>query len=51
MNIERGPRKDRGFTILDNALVQNKKLSFGFGDKDPVASVQAAVQKLTRADI
>lgn len=29
MNIERGPRKDRGFTILDNALVQNSILSFG----------------------
>lgn len=29
MNIERGPRKPRGFTILDNALVQNGRLSFG----------------------
>lgn len=29
MNIERGPRKDRGFVIIDNALAQNNKLSFG----------------------
>lgn len=29
MNIERGPKKDRGFVILDNALVQNNRLSFG----------------------
>lgn len=29
MNIERGPRKDRGFVIIDNALVQNNRLSFG----------------------
>ncbi|MFG2970823.1 hypothetical protein ACGFZS_46895 [Streptomyces sp. NPDC048288] len=29
MNIERGPRKDRGFVILDNALVQDNRLSFG----------------------
>ncbi|QKW31497.1 hypothetical protein HUT11_35635 (plasmid) [Streptomyces seoulensis] len=29
MNIERGPRKDRGFVIIDNALAQNNRLSFG----------------------
>lgn len=29
MNIERGPRKERGFVILDNALAQNRALSFG----------------------
>ena len=29
MNIERGPRKQRGFTILDNSLLQNTTLSFG----------------------
>ncbi len=29
MNIERGPRKQRGFTIIDNALAQNRRLSFG----------------------
>lgn len=29
MNIERGPKKDRGFVILDNSLVQNNRLSFG----------------------
>src|SRR5215467_10032347 len=29
MNIERGPRKNRGFTILDNTLLQNRRLSFG----------------------
>lgn len=29
MNIERGPRKERGFVIIDNALAQNNRLSFG----------------------
>lgn len=29
MNIERGPRKPRGFVIIDNALAQNNRLSFG----------------------
>jgi hypothetical protein len=29
VNIERGPRKDRGFVIIDNALAQNSRLSFG----------------------
>jgi hypothetical protein len=29
MNIERGPRKQRGFVIIDNALAQNNALSFG----------------------
>lgn len=29
MNIERGPRKERGFVIIDNALAQNSRLSFG----------------------
>lgn len=29
MNIERGPRKARGFVIIDNALAQNNRLSFG----------------------
>lgn len=29
MNIERGPRKERGFVIIDNALAQNSALSFG----------------------
>lgn len=29
MNIERGPRKQRGFVIIDNALAQNNRLSFG----------------------
>lgn len=29
MNIERGPRKDRGFVIIDNALLQDNGLSFG----------------------
>lgn len=29
MNIERGPRKQRGFVIIDNALAQNNQLSFG----------------------
>ncbi|MFE4915836.1 hypothetical protein ACFRCX_30490 [Streptomyces sp. NPDC056652] len=29
MNIERGPRKARGFVIIDNALAQNNALSFG----------------------
>lgn len=29
MNIERGPRKERGFVIIDNALAQNNLLSFG----------------------
>lgn len=29
MNIERGPRKERGFVIIDNALAQNRNLSFG----------------------
>jgi hypothetical protein len=29
VNIERGPRKQRGFVIIDNALAQNNRLSFG----------------------
>lgn len=29
MNIVRGPRKDRGFTIVDNDLAQNNDLSLG----------------------
>ncbi|MFJ4473261.1 hypothetical protein ACIP2X_38005 [Streptomyces sp. NPDC089424] len=29
MNIERGPKKERGFVIIDNALAQNNRLSFG----------------------
>lgn len=29
VNVERGPRKDRGFVIIDNALAQNNRLSFG----------------------
>ncbi|MEU5742042.1 hypothetical protein ABZ784_29125 [Streptomyces tendae] len=29
MNIERGPRKPRGFVIIDNGLAQNNRLSFG----------------------
>lgn len=29
MNIERGPKKQRGFVIIDNALAQNNRLSFG----------------------
>jgi hypothetical protein len=29
VNIERGPRKERGFVIIDNALAQNNRLSFG----------------------
>lgn len=29
MNIQRGPRKERGFVIIDNALAQNNRLSFG----------------------
>lgn len=29
MNIERGPRKERGFVIIDNALAQDHQLSFG----------------------
>jgi hypothetical protein len=29
VNIERGPRKQRGFVIIDNTLAQNNRLSFG----------------------